>query len=153
VAGAAGSGGSAGSSGAGGSAGTAGTAGTAGAAGAPNDPDAGDGGVDPDSGTPQLTAQEVAADAICVRLDNVAACPAPAEPCRDGVIGTWEAFAAEDGGCTDRAIVDAYFNCLATEPDANYDCASDNTPEFVLFGQTGGCADEEGDLVACLPPG
>jgi hypothetical protein len=158
VAGAAGSGGSAGSSaGAGGSAGNGNMAGAAGTAGVGNDPDAGDGGTDTDSGTVQLTPQQQAADAICVSLDAVASCPAPIAPCRDGVIAGWDgtkAAAATPGACD--AEVDAYYNCLATDNTATFNCfdngtagdTSDDSPQ--IAAQAGGCQDEEAAMGTCL---
>jgi hypothetical protein len=147
VAGAAGTGGAAGSgAGAGGAAGTgntAGAAGTAGAGGVANDPDAGDGGTDPDSGTVQLTPQQQAADVICGRLDAVASCPAPDEPCRDAIIGLWDSTKSGINSC-DPVAADDYYNCLATDGTATYDCSSGNTPEIAT--QTGGCQDEETHL-------
>jgi hypothetical protein len=152
VAGAAGSGGSAGSSaGAGGSAGTgntAGAAGTAGTGGVANDPDAGDGGpVDTDSGTVQLTPQEQAADAQCAALDAVPSCQAPAAGCRQAVLDGWNGFLGL--GCDTE--VNAYENCLGSDPTAVTDClgGSGDSPEFI--DQTGGgCEDEQTTMLTCF---
>ena len=152
AAGAAGSGGSAGSgAGAGGSAGTAGNAGaagTAGAAGVGNDPDAGDGGPDPDSGTVQLTAQEQTADAQCAALDAIASCQAPASDCRQTTVDGWNGLMGL--GCDTE--VNAYQNCLGSDPTAVTDClggSGSDSPEYI--NQTGGgCEDEQSTMCTCF---
>ncbi|HEU4579971.1 MAG TPA: hypothetical protein VFS67_17045 [Polyangiaceae bacterium] len=156
VAGAAGSGGSAGSSaGAAGAAGMAGTAGTAGTGGGGNDPDGG-----PDSGSDsgtQLTAQEQTAQTICDRMDAVDSCQAPPSTCRQDQIGLWENdfkgnIDTSINGC-DGSVVDAYFNCVATDSTAAYDClGGDNGDGPRVSDQTGtGCEDEQNAMYDCFP--
>jgi hypothetical protein len=94
----------------------------------------------PESGGPVLTAQELAADAICARQDEVANCPAPASPCREAIIGGWNFNKENFQNCV--ADIDAYFNCIATEPVTSYDCAGDNTPEITI-PNPGNCSSQE----------
>ena len=154
MAGAAGTMGGTAGSGTGGSAGAAGSGngGSAGS-GAGSGPLPGDAGPDsggPDSGGPQplptATTQAEAVSNICVLLDRVPSCPAPADPCTDNTNAGWDGI---KGGFPPAcgADIDAYFFCAANAADANYDCAGDNTPEIAGLpgspGQTGSCADEE----------
>jgi len=127
----------------------AGAAGTAGTAGVGNDPDAGDGGTDTDSGTVQLTPQQIAADGQCAAMEALDPCQSPPSDCRDQVIAGWDGF--KGLGCD--AEVDAWQTCMGTDPTAKFDClgGSGDSPES--SDQTGGgCEDEQNAALGCFPP-